>query len=117
MTRLAGKIGPSAIIKPGNPDGSSFYQSLTLPAKEDDHMPPAKEAQPPPASIAIGSMAYDRDIKAVPSKSSFMRTSRSPASRSTWRSLVLSSLYSMRKPPPPAPISFPPIAPCFRASS
>jgi hypothetical protein len=53
LTRLAGKIGPSAIIKPGDPDGSSFYTSLTLPAKEDDHMPPAKEAQPPAASIAI----------------------------------------------------------------
>jgi hypothetical protein len=53
LTRLAGKIGPSAIIKPGDADGSTFYTSLTLPAKDDDHMPPAKEAQPPAAGIAV----------------------------------------------------------------
>lgn len=53
MTRLASKIGPSAIIKPGDPDGSTFYTCLNLPAKDDDHMPPAKEAQPPKAGIDI----------------------------------------------------------------
>lgn len=53
LTRLATKIGPSAIIKPGDPAGSSLMTSLTLPAKEDDHMPPAKEPQPTAAHIAI----------------------------------------------------------------
>lgn len=53
MTRLATKISPTGIIKPGDPDGSTFYSCLNLPAKDDDHMPPAKEAQPPAASIAI----------------------------------------------------------------
>lgn len=53
MAKLSAKIGPSAIIKPGDPDGSSFYTSLTLPVSDDDHMPPAKEAQPPAASVAI----------------------------------------------------------------
>jgi hypothetical protein len=53
LTRLGQKISPTGIIKPGDPDGSSFYTAMTLPAKDDDHMPPAKEAQPPAASIAI----------------------------------------------------------------
>jgi hypothetical protein len=53
VTRLAGKIGPNAIIKPGDPDGSSFYTAMTLPKSDEDHMPPAKETQPPAASIAI----------------------------------------------------------------
>ncbi|HEY2574492.1 MAG TPA: c-type cytochrome domain-containing protein [Verrucomicrobiaceae bacterium] len=53
VTRLATKIGPSAIIKPGDPDGSTFYTCLNLPAKDDDHMPPAKEAQPPKAGIDV----------------------------------------------------------------
>lgn len=53
VTRLAGKIGPAAIIKPGDPDGSSLYTAMTLPKSDEDHMPPAKETQPPAASIAI----------------------------------------------------------------
>lgn len=53
VARLGQKISPTGIIKPGDPDGSTFYTAMTLPAKEDDHMPPAKEAQPPPASIAL----------------------------------------------------------------
>lgn len=53
ITRLAGKIGPTAIIKPGDPDGSSFFSSLTMAKTEDDHMPPAKEPQPTAAQIGI----------------------------------------------------------------
>lgn len=53
LTRLAAKIGPAEIIKPGDPDGSSFYTSLTLPKSDQDHMPPVKESQPPAASIEI----------------------------------------------------------------
>lgn len=53
LTRLATKIGPSGIIKPGDAAGSSLLSSLKLPAKDDDHMPPAKEPQPTPAHIAM----------------------------------------------------------------
>ncbi len=53
LTRLAGKIGPAEIIKPGDPDGSSFYTAMKLPRTDEDHMPPVKEAQPPAASIEI----------------------------------------------------------------
>jgi hypothetical protein len=53
MTRLATKISPTGIIKPGDPDGSSFYTSMNLDKKDDDHMPPAKEPQPPAAGIAL----------------------------------------------------------------
>lgn len=53
LERFGRQIGPSGIIKPGQPDSSSFFTSMTLPKSDDDHMPPAKEAQPPPASIAI----------------------------------------------------------------
>ncbi|MCE9519524.1 MAG: hypothetical protein K8R87_08230, partial [Verrucomicrobia bacterium] len=53
VTRLAGKIGPGEIIKPGDPDGSSFYTAMTLPKSDEDHMPPAKETQPPAANIAV----------------------------------------------------------------
>lgn len=53
LARFATKIGPSAIIKPGDPEGSSFFTSLTLPKGDDDRMPPAKEPQPTPAHIAL----------------------------------------------------------------
>lgn len=51
--RLAQKISATGIIKPGNPEGSSFFKSFILPTDEDDHMPPPKQAQPPKASIDI----------------------------------------------------------------
>lgn len=53
VTRLAGKIGPTEIIKPGDPSGSSFFTAMTLPKTDEDHMPPIKESQPPAASIEI----------------------------------------------------------------
>lgn len=49
--RLAQKISATGIIKPGNPEGSSLFKSFILPPDDDDHMPPAKQAQPPKASI------------------------------------------------------------------
>ncbi len=51
--RLAQKIGATGLIKPGNPDGSSFFKAFVLPPDDDDHMPPAKQSQPPKASIEI----------------------------------------------------------------
>src|SRR5208283_327692 len=53
----------------------------------------------------------------VPPKSNCMRTSRSPAPRMAERKRVLSSVYSSRNPPPPAPISLPPRVPWKRAKS
>lgn len=51
--RLAQKISATGLIKPGNPEGSSFFKSFILPPDDDDHMPPPKQAQPPKASIDI----------------------------------------------------------------
>ncbi len=51
--RLAQKIGAKGIIKPGDPEGSSFFKSLILPPDDEEHMPPPKQAQPPKASIDI----------------------------------------------------------------
>ena len=53
LARFGQKIGPGAIIKPGDPAGSSFLTSMTLPKNDDDHMPPAKEPQPTAAHVAI----------------------------------------------------------------
>ena len=53
LQRFGQKISPTGIIKPGNPEASSFFTCMTLPPNDDDHMPPAKEAQVPAAGIAI----------------------------------------------------------------
>src|SRR5262249_13240748 len=53
----------------------------------------------------------------VPSKSKRKRTSSRPAVAIASRSDRCFSVYNIRTPPPPAPTSFPPSAPCFRPSS
>lgn len=40
------------IVKPGDSAGSTMYKNLTLPAKDDDHMPPEEKPQPSAAQIA-----------------------------------------------------------------
>jgi len=94
MTKLSAKIGPSAIIKPGDPDGSTFFTSLTLPANDDDHMPPSKEAQPPPASIAIikawiaegASLDGKKAVAAAPSAAPPAATAPAAGAATTWTS-------------------------------
>ncbi len=56
-------------------------------------------------------------ITLVPSKSNRNRTCSSPSAAIASRSRALSSQRNMRNPPPPAPISLPPRAPFFMASS
>ena len=54
LTKFAAKMEDNkAMIKPGDAAGSSFYTCLTLPADDEDHMPPKKEAQMKPAEIEI----------------------------------------------------------------
>jgi Planctomycete cytochrome C len=54
LTKFAAKMADNkAMIKPGDAAGSSFYTCLVLPADEDDHMPPKKEAQMKPAEIEL----------------------------------------------------------------
>jgi uncharacterized membrane protein len=52
--RLADVTRPtkSGVLVPGDPQASSLYTRLTLPLDDDDHMPPADEAQPTKAEIA-----------------------------------------------------------------
>ena len=51
-TRLGQKID-GKVITAGDPDKSSMFKTLALPADDDDHMPPAKEKQMKPAEIAM----------------------------------------------------------------
>jgi hypothetical protein len=53
LTKFATKIGDGKMIKPGDAAGSSFFTSLTLPADDEDHMPPKKETQMKPAEIDL----------------------------------------------------------------
>lgn len=50
--RLAEKID-GKIITAGDPEKSSFFKTFSLPADDDDHMPPAKEKQLSPAEVAL----------------------------------------------------------------
>ncbi|HSI65497.1 MAG TPA: c-type cytochrome domain-containing protein [Candidatus Saccharimonadia bacterium] len=52
LKRLGEGVGAGKMIIPGNPDGSSFFTSLTSPADDSDHMPPEK-------------MIPDKDIEVI----------------------------------------------------
>jgi len=53
LKRFGDRIAEGKIISAGKADSSPFYTSLNLPKDDDDHMPPAKDAQPTPAQIAL----------------------------------------------------------------
>jgi hypothetical protein len=53
LKRFGDRIAEGKIISAGKADSSSFYTSLNLPKDDDDHMPPAKDAQPNAAQIAL----------------------------------------------------------------
>jgi formylglycine-generating enzyme required for sulfatase activity len=54
MTTLADILkggGSGDVLKPGDPDGSHLFKSMTLAADDDDLMPPAKKGGPLPKEI------------------------------------------------------------------
>lgn len=74
LKRLGEGVGAGKMIIPGNPDGSSFFTSLTSPADDSDHMPPEK-------------MIPDKDIEVIKAwiaaGASFTKGGAAPATAAT----------------------------------
>ena len=90
LTKFATKIGDGKMIKPGDAAGSSFFNSLMLPADDDDHMPPKKETQMKPAEIELvkawitEGAAFEGSGKAPATAAPAAPATGAPAGLKTW---------------------------------